>query len=147
MKDKQIERLKRKCVIHHCEGKYLIRQHPRSHICRFFFTLNEEIEMKGGQFWGCAASVGRIRYWDSVGEGQPSWPMKGLQAELFFCCNFSALPSCSSNCRREQWGRISIFFFFLFFLQLLTSVLLHCAAHSRKDNLIWNEILFVQRNS
>lgn len=36
MKDKQIEQLKRKYVIHHCEGKYLIRQHPRSYTCLFF---------------------------------------------------------------------------------------------------------------
>lgn len=53
MKDKQIERLKRKCVIHHCEGKISDSSTPSlSNLWLFFSTLNEEIEMKGGKFWG-----------------------------------------------------------------------------------------------
>lgn len=64
MKDKQIERK--------CDSslwKYLIRQHTRSHIC-LSVALNEDIEMKEGGA-GCAAPVGRIRYW--IQSEESSW--------------------------------------------------------------------------
>lgn len=83
MKDKQIVLLKRKSVIHYCERKYLIRQHPRSHIC-LYFALNGEIEMKEGKFWGCAAPVGKIRYWRRAAKPADN----GLQTELFFVETF-----------------------------------------------------------